>query len=462
MPATSPQARSPRRRPYLGLGAALALAAALLTAGCHPAAEKPKPKPPAVTVTPAITGEVTDYQDFTGRLDAFLSVDVRSRVSGYITEAPFKEGDAVKEGDLLFQIDERPYKAQLTAAEAQVTAAIAQIAVSESNLELAHVTYDRAMRAGTAAAPLERDQLRAQQQAMEASLNLSKANLGTAKANRDTAKLNYEWTKVTAPISGRVSRRNVDPGNLVNADNTILTTVVQDDRMYCYFDVDERTYLGLVGGPSRAKGAWLFGLKYPVLMRLATEEEYTHVGTINFLDNRLNGNSGTIRMRGLFENPGGAFKSGLFARVRLPIGAPYKAVLVPDEAIVPDQDHKCVYVVSKKQDEKTGKEQFIAEYRRVTTGQALHGLRVIKEGLAEGERVVVIGTQRVRVGQPITPEDLAKEKQPKAPESPLTKLLLGYRPILEGAPRAAAGAKAKAARPAGKVDGTGAGAGAGE
>jgi RND family efflux transporter MFP subunit len=434
----NPSTATARRR-HLALGAALALAAALLTAGCHPAPPKPEPKPPAVIVTAAITGEVTDYQDFTGRLDAYLSVDVRSRVSGYIHKADFKEGDEVKKDKPLFQIDPRPYEAQFASAEAKVKAAEAQIGVSEANLESARTTFDRAMRARDAASSLERDQLRAQQDAMGASLTLAKANLGTAKADRDMARLNLEWTSVTSPLNGRVSRRNVDPGNLVKADDTVLTTIVQDDQMYCYFDVDERTYLDLVGTGSPTKGSWLFGLKYPVLMRLASEDDYTHVGTINFLDNRLNGNSGTIRMRGLFENPHGAFKSGLFARVRLPVGAPYKAVLVPDEALVSDQSRKCVYVVEKQLDEKTGEEVEVAKYRPVTPGQAIHGLRVIKKGLSEGERVVVIGTQRVRVGQPVTPTELDKDKQPKAPESRLTKLLLGYRPVLEGAPRASDG-----------------------
>jgi membrane fusion protein, multidrug efflux system len=446
MTGTSLLARLPRLRS----AGAFALLAAALSTGCHRPAEKPQLKPAAVLVTQPITADVTDYQDFTGRLDAFLSVDVRSRVSGYITEAPFKEGDAVEEGDLLFQIDPRPYKAQLASAEAQVKAAEAQISVSEANLENARSAYTRAMRGGASVTGLELDAVRAQQQANEASLNLAKANLGTAKANRDMAELNFEWTEVTAPLSGRISRRNVDPGNLVNADNTVLTTVVQDDKMYLYFDVDERTYLGLVGATSQ-KGSWLFGLKYPVMMRLATEDEYTHVGTINFLDNRLNGNSGTIRMRGLFENPGGAFKSGLFARVRLPIGAPYKAVLVPDEALQSDQGRKYVYVVKKKADEKTGKEKLVAEYRPVTPGQAIHGLRVVKDGLAEGETVIVVGTQRVRPGAEVAPEDLPEEKKPKAPPTPLTKLVREYRAVPEGAARATAGGKNGAATP--KADG---------
>jgi RND family efflux transporter MFP subunit len=448
MTGTSSQARSSqhRRWPRLSLGGGLALAAAFLTAGCHRAPPKPQPKPAAVEATDAITGDVTDYQDFTGRLDAFKTVDVRPRVSGYITDAPFKEGDPVKEGDLLFQIDPRPYKAMLDSAVAQVAASKAQINVAQANFEQAESAAIRAVRAGRSATGLELDQTRAQQQSAQASLTLARSNLGSAEANLETAKLNHEWTRVTAPLTGRVSRRNVDPGNLVNADNSILTTVVQDDRMYVYFDVDERTYLGLVGTTSK-KGAWLFGLKYPVMMRLATEDDYTHVGTINFLDNRLNGNSGTIRMRGLFENPGGAFKSGLFARVRLPIGASYKAVLVPDEAVLSDQGRKYVWVVKRQKNPKSGADEEVADYRKVTPGQALQGLRVIKEGLDQGERVIVTGTQRVRQDAPVAATDF--KPKPQAPDSPLTRLLSGYRPLSEDKGTAAGGKQ-----PARKTGGT--------
>jgi RND family efflux transporter MFP subunit len=438
-----------RRWPRLGLGAAFA-AVALLTAGCHPAPPKPPAKPAAVVATAAISGVVTDYQDFTGRLDAFKTVDVRSRVSGYITEAPFKEGDLVEEGeDVLFAIDDRPYKAQLKSAKAQVAAAKAQIAVYDANLELARANLKRAQLAGRGATLLEIDQFQAQVQSSEANIKLARANLGTAEANLETAELNYEWTEVTAPLTGRVSRRNVDPGNLVNADNTVLTTIVQDDRMYVYFDVDEQTYLGLAGTKSKGEGSWLFGLKYPVLIRLATEDDYTHVGTINFLDNRLNGNSGTIRMRGLFDNPDGAFRSGLFARVRLPIRSPYKAVLVPDEAVLSDQGRKYVWVVRPKKDEQTGEDKLVAHYCKVTPGQATQGLRVIKEGLDEGDRVIVTGTQRVREGTPVEATDLPADKRPKAPESPLTKLLADYRPLSEGGRRPAAAAGDKAPRKGG-------------
>jgi multidrug efflux system membrane fusion protein len=413
MRAFSLAERLPRCLFRVGLGSILV--AAVLVAGCNPGQNKAQgPKTIDVVVTQPITDEVTDYQDFTGRLDAVKTVDIRARVSGYINEAPFKEGDEVHQGDLLFQIDPRPYKAQLDAAQAQFVAAGAQIAVSDSNLKLARITYDRARAAGNASTPLELDQDRTQVQVTEANLNLARANLGKAAADLETAKLNYEWTTVKAPLNGRISRRYVDPHNLVNADNTMLTTIVTTDPVYAYFDVDERTYLDLMGSSGKT-GSWFSGLKFPVLMRLANESDFTHVGTVTFLDNRLSGNTGTIRMRGEFKNVTGFFKPGLFVRIRLPIGLPYQATLIAEEAILSDQGRKYVYVIDK--DNK-------AQYRSVTLGQAIGGLRVIKEGLAPGEQVVVSGMQRVQRDKEV---QKTVQPPPKPPHASLSRLLNSQR-----------------------------------
>jgi RND family efflux transporter MFP subunit len=202
----------------------------------------------------------------------------------------------------------------------------------------------------------------------------------------------------------------VDPGNLVNADQTLLTTVVTEDPMYAYFDVDERTYLDLVGAAPGDTGTWLAGNKYPVWLRLANEEEYAHPGTVDFVDNRLNGNTGTIRLRGVFENPRHLFKSGLFVRVRLPIGQSYEAVLIPDEAILSDQGRKYVYVVNA---------QSAVEYRAVDLGQSIRGLRVIRKGVTTGERVIVSGMQRVKAKMEVQ----AKVQEPPKPPSASGKQL---------------------------------------
>src|SRR5262249_5059637 len=185
--------------------------------------------------------------------------------------------------------------------------------------------------------------------------------------------LYLDFTKVTAPLGGRISRRLVDPGNLVNADNTVLTTIVRDDQLYAYFDVDERTYLDLVGPHTSEKSAWLAGLEFPVLMRLANEDEFTRKGTVNFIDNRVNANTGTLRMRAVFDNAHGLLRSGLFVRIRLPIGSPYETLLIPDEALMSDQGRQYVYVVNNANE---------VLYRAVTLGPAIPRLPAPQHGIA--------------------------------------------------------------------------------
>jgi RND family efflux transporter MFP subunit len=395
-PPSLGRAAGGRRR----LAAAAALLAAALAAGCGARAAAKADKTVEVVVTTPITDSVLDYQDFTGRLDAFRTVEVRARVAGYVDEAPFKEGDSVRKGDVLFRIDPRTYRADLNQAEANL-----KLAVAEQQLQ--ELTSRRARRlfALRTMGKEEFDQIMA-------SREKAAATVGAMEAARDRAVVYLDYTKVTAPLNGRVSRRNVDPGNLVKADDTLLTTLVADDPVYAYFDVDERTYLDLVGErPSATSSARLSRLQFPVLMRVANEEEFTRSGTVDFLDNRLNGNTGTIRMRGVFANPRGVFKSGLFVRIRLPIGSPYEALLIPDEALQSDQGKKFVYVVNGE-----GK----VEYRSVKLGQAIHGLRVIKEGLKGGERVIVQGQQRAR---PQMQVQVKMQAPPKPPEASLRKLL---------------------------------------
>jgi RND family efflux transporter MFP subunit len=293
-----------------------------------------------------------------------------------------------------------------------VAAAKAQVKVNESNLRLAAITYQRARRAGIAATGLELDQDRIQQEVAEANLNLARANVNTAEADLETARLNLEWTTVRAPWGGRISRRNVDPGNLVTADLTPLTTVVTESPVYAYFDVDERTFLDLQRAAKPSPGSsTTAGLQFPVLIQLANEKEFSRGGTINFVDNRVNGNTGTIRMRGVLENPGRFLKPGLFVRIRVPVSGTYPAVLLPDEALLSDQGLKFVYTVNDKG---------VARYQPVVPGQAVKGLRVIKKGLAAGERVILKGVQRVKDGTPVV---VTKEETTKRPRTPLSKLL---------------------------------------
>jgi multidrug efflux system membrane fusion protein len=381
------------------MGLLFALFITTLVAGCqHAPPDRPK-KTVEVVVTTPVPDEVADYQDFTGRLDGLKTVDVRARVSGFIMEAPFTEGDMVHEGDLLFQIDRRPYQAALNQAEANVN-----LAVADRNLQMKNSQRARKMIQSNSIAREEYDTTAATEEK-------ARATVGAMEAARDLAQLNLDYTRVTAPLSGRISRRFVDPGNLINADTTTLTTIVSDSQLYAYFDVDERTYLDLLGA-AKGQQAWLTGLQFPVLMSLANEgNKFEHVGKINFIDNRVNATSGTIRMRGVFENADGVLKSGLFVRIRLPIGKPYRTLVLAAEALQSDQGRPYVYVVNANNE---------VEYRGVTVGQELHGLRVIKNGLAEGERIIVRGMQRVRPGSPV---EAKMQPPPRAPESPLVRLL---------------------------------------
>ena len=372
----------------------------VIVVGCNTKPPAKEEKTVEVDVTTPITDDVLDYDDFTGRLDAPQTVEVRPHVSGYIIDAPFTEGDRVNKGDLLFQIDSRPYDADFAQAKANLTLAKAERDLQEAN----------AARART----------------LMASRGISREDYDVAVAARDKAKASVlgveatvlrtsvlvEYTKVTARISGRISRRSVDIGNLVKADETLLTTVVSDDKIYAYFDVDERTYLDLTGEKvSGSPNLQAKELKLPVLMRLANEDEFKRKGDVDFVDNRLNGNTGTIRLRGVFANTGGVLKAGLFVRIRLPIGWPYKALLIPDEAIQSDQGKKYVFVIDAEEK---------AEYRPITQGQAVQGLRVIKDGLKPGERVVINGMQRVQ-RQKLVKATL--KDPPKSPGFPLGKLL---------------------------------------
>jgi multidrug efflux system membrane fusion protein len=351
------------------LGVGVAAGAALVVAGCGPATPTGRAaKVVEVIVTSPITDTVQDYQDFTGRLDAIKTVDVRPHVTGYIFEAPFKEGDAVRKDDLLFQIDPRPFAADLAQAEANLKLAIADHKLQERNVRRASKMVQ-----SNSIGMEEYDQA-------VANFEKAAANIHALEAARDRAKLYLDYTRVTAPLDGRISRRNVDPGNLVNADQTVLTTIVAEglaegpDRgqtaVYAYFDVDERTYLELVKAATAEARSWFAALQFEVLLRLAGEEDFTHKGTVNFLDNRLNANTGTIRMRAVVPNPTGYLKAGLFTRVRLPIGHPHEALLISDEALQSDQGKKYVWVVNA--DNKV-------EYRSVYPGQAIAGLRVIED-----------------------------------------------------------------------------------
>jgi RND family efflux transporter MFP subunit len=383
-----------------GLGTAGIFLTLCLAEGCNHAqpGEQEKRAIEVITTQPVMS-EVADYQDFTGRLDAIKTVDIRARVSGFVMTAPFKEGDLVHEGDLLFQIDERTYQATYNQTQANLKQSVADRNLQEQNTLRARRMAD------------SRSLSQEDYDTTLATFEKSRATVGAMEAARDMAKLYLDFTKVTAPLTGHISRRLADPGNLILADNTILTTIVADSTLFAYFDVDERTYLELVATAPPGQNPLLAERQFPVVMRLVNEDEFTHKGSIDFIDNRVNATTGTIRMRGVFGNTAGILKPGLFVRIRLPIGRPYQATLIASEALLSDQGRKYVYVVTDKNE---------VTYRTVTVGQESHGLSVIKKGLSMGERVIISGMQRVRQGSQV---QVKMQEPPKPPPSLLVQML---------------------------------------
>lgn len=366
------------RRLWPGLLLFAALAAVSLVSGCAPTTAAPRATPPIeVTVVQPRVREVTDHEDFTGQTEAYRSVDVRARVTGYLDKVNFREGTEVTEGTLLFEIDPRPYQAEVDRAQAAVEQADAQLIRLQSDFKRSEALFAK----GTITAELfERTR---------ADLKDAKAALEAAKATLDLSRLNLGFTKVNAPISGRVSRQFIDPGNLVKGDDTVLTRLVSQDPIYVYFDIDERTMLRIWRSQEMAVVSSRQRPKLPVLMGLADEEGYPHRGVIDFEDNRVDPGTGTLRVRGEFANAKRLLIPGLFVRVRIPIGEPYQAILVPEQAVGTDQGQKFLYVLD---------EQNQVEYRPVKVGGLHDKLRVIAEGLTIDERVVMSGLQRVRPG----------------------------------------------------------------
>jgi RND family efflux transporter MFP subunit len=353
-----------------------------------------------------VSDYVTDYEDFTGRTEAVFTVSVLSRVTGYLEKVHFKDGEEVNEGDLLIEIDPRLYKYELDRAEAT-------LAQTEAHLKRMDADYRRTSNL-YARGNVSREEF----DKYSGDRAEAEATVGIARASRDFAKLNEEFTRIPAPISGLLSRRLVDPGNLVKADDTSLTTIVSLDPMYVYFDVDERTLLRLrrlvsEGKiPSRQDGA-----EIPILVALADEDGFPHKGTIDFRENKVDSSTGTLRVRAVIANPKPRVLSpGLFVRVRLPVGGAHRSILVPEQAIGTDQGKKFLYVVD---------ENDVVGTRSVTIGKLDRGMRVIEAGLAPGENVIVGGLQRVRDKMKVAPKLIEPPARPKSvdagpPAAPVT------------------------------------------
>ncbi|MFK2878122.1 efflux RND transporter periplasmic adaptor subunit [Rhodanobacter hydrolyticus] len=343
---------------------------------------------PEVTVARALVRPVSNSADFTGRVQAVDSVELRPRVGGYVDSVAFKEGALVHKGDVLFRIDPRPFQAEVDRLTATRTQALAEHALAEINAQRAQRLLEQ-----HAIAQQEADSLATAAQSAGAALAAADAALATAK-------LNLGYTEVRSPIDGRVSNVRITPGNLVGSGD-VLTSVVSVNPVYVYFDVDEHTWLKL--DHARADAAHDGNSpRVEAAMELSDENGYPHAGRIDFVDNQLHTDSGTMRLRAVFDNRGSLFTPGLYARIRLQSGQPQPRLLIDDRAVGTDLGNQFVYVVDA---------QHKVQYRKVSTGALFHGLRVIDNGLAPGDVVVVNGLQRVRPGAEVNPQQVAMDYQ---------------------------------------------------
>jgi RND family efflux transporter MFP subunit len=341
------------------------------------------PSAPPVTVAKPVVKDIVEQDEFIGRFEPVDHVEVRARVSGYLDKIYFSDGALVKVGDPLFTIDPRPYRATLEQADANVASAQVRMEFAASDLERA----ESLRRTGNIA-----DQLLEQRRS---NYLTARADLDRANAAVRQARLDLEFTEIKAPLAGRISRKNVSVGNLINANETVLTNIVSLDPIHFYFDVDERSYLSYSrqsgGGTHKSTEA----APNRIILRLTDEREEQRVGSVDFLDNRLDAASGTIRARAVFDNKDLFLTPGLFGRVTLSGSDPYRGVLVPDEAVGSDQDRRVVFVVAADNS---------VSMQPVRTGPRIDGYRVIRSGLTGTETLVVNGVVRVRPGMKVTPQ----------------------------------------------------------
>jgi RND family efflux transporter MFP subunit len=375
--------------PYRCFASGIFILAAAVLSGCPKNAAIPATQPAIVqvTVSKPIVREVTDYFEFPGQTEAVNEVAIRARVTGYIDKVNFEDGQHVKKREVLFEIDPRPYRAILDHDRGELARLSAQL--EKAKVDLAR---SERLRPSGAVSQDEYEQRIAQ-------LKIVQAWYASAKANVDKAELDLEFTKVLSPINGRVSRARIKEGNLVQSGNSeaaVLTTVVTTHPIYVYFNMDEHSLLrysklplpsGQTFRPSRLKD-----MKLPVEIGLADEEGYPHRGLLDFVDNKLDRDTGTLQVRALFENENEFLTPGLFVRVRVPFGAPHQALLIDEQAIFMDQKHKCVKTVGADN---------IVQYRPVKLGPRQNGLRIVESGIGPDDRVIVKGVQFARTGEQV-------------------------------------------------------------
>jgi multidrug efflux system membrane fusion protein len=377
---------------YVAIAVLVVLPMLLLLSACaHPAAQPADAPAPQVTVAEVIARDITEWDEVTGRLEAVNTVAVRPRVSGFVSAVRFAEGAIVHRGDLLFQIDPRPFEAEADRLRAELARARATVQRASSELQ----------RAGRLAG--ENAMSHEEQERRAAIAQESAAQVSAVEAALRAAELNLEFTQVTSPIDGRVGRAIVTPGNLVSSgggEATLLTTVVSLDPIYAAFDADERTLVERLDatGTSTASRTAL-----PIKLALASDREFQREGRMNFLDNQIDPATGTIRGRAVFRNADHSLMPGLFVRLKLPGKRAYRGLLIQDRAVGTDLDKRFVFVVAPDQ---------TIQYRSVALGPIVDGLRVARSGLTPGDRVVVNGLQRVRPGMKVAPTLVAMDEQP--------------------------------------------------
>lgn len=369
--------------PVLSGLAAGFLVAAPLAPIAH--AQAPGGPPPKVTVAKPVVREIVEQDQYTGRFEAIENVEVRARVTGYLEKINFIDGQNVKKGDLLFVIDRRPYKAALEQAQAALASAKARQSFSQTDLERAQTLS----RSGNISEQVT-DQRR------QASLT-AQADVDSAQAALNNAQLNYDFSEVKAPVNGRISRRLVTEGNIVSADQTMLTTIVSLDPIWFSFTVDEKSFLKYQNSLGIGMGQTQQGKGVPIMISLSGEAKPTRKGTLDFVDNRVDNATGTILLRATVPNADQFIKPGLFGIVAMPATKPFQGVLIPDEAVAANQDKRVVYVVGPDN---------VIQQKDVVLGPKVDGYRVIRSGLKGDETLVVNCVARIRPGAKVTPETI--------------------------------------------------------
>ncbi len=371
--------------------ASLGIAIQLGMSGCGESASTPAAPPPVnVKIAQALSKETTEWDEYTGRVEAVNAVDIRARVGGYLDKVNFVAGAKVKKGDLLFQIDPKPLKAQLNYAVAELERAKTKHELAKNDLSRAENLFK------AKAISAEEYDMR------NKGLREAAAAVESAEANVNTAKLNLEYTEIRAPIAGRVGRELITAGNLVSADTTLLTNIVSTDPVYVYVDADEQSVLKY-RRHAQQHGKGSADLKgTPVELAVADESGFPHQGQLDYIAPREDTATGTLSLRGVFANPDELLSPGFFARLRVQASASYPAMLLPDRAIATDQAQRFVWIIN--QDNQ-------AEYRQVTPGSRIGDMRVIRSGLQAGDWVVVEGLQKLKPGAKVNPERISLADQ---------------------------------------------------